>query len=310
MNYWMAGQDPDATLRAYALAGRTVWRQQLRLFDVETRELLARLIRNDTDEARYYRYDYYRDNCSTRVRDAVDATIGGQLHEALDTVATGTTYRSHTRHLVRPDLPLYTGLELLLGPSTDRPISAWEEAFLPMALMRHLDGATRRLPDGSVAGLLAAPREELVRGPLPTEVPPAPSARLPLGLVGLVLAGAVSLAGRGTGARVWPAIGWALLSGTGALILWAAWLFTDHAVARQNTNLLLLTGLTLPLAFMLRRPGQWGRGLGLGVALTTGIAAVVALVPGGQPLGETFVLLAPANLALAWVVHSRARQYP
>ena len=310
MRYWMEGRDADATLRAYAGAGRTVWRQRLDLAPAEAEAVAARVRANDTDATRFYRYDYYRDNCSTRVRDLLDAVLGGQLRSALDTVPTGTSYRSHTRDLVRGDLPLYIGLQLLLGSPTDRPITAWEEAFLPMALMTHLDRATRRAPDGTAMPLLAVPREALVTGIYATEIAPARSALLPLGLFGLLLAAAVAAgAHAASGWRLAPARSFAAITGVAGLLLWAAWLLTEHAVARSNPSVLVLSGLGVPLALMVRKPGNVARIIAAVVAAGTGVALVLAFA-GRAALLDATALVGPANLALAWVVHTRARRYP
>src|SRR4029453_13964476 len=77
---------------------------------------------NAEPEHRFYHYDYYRDNCSTRVRDALDRVLGGVLHAQTDTVATGTTYRFHTQRLTANDALINTGLLVALGPGVDRPI--------------------------------------------------------------------------------------------------------------------------------------------------------------------------------------------
>jgi hypothetical protein len=37
---------------------------------------------NARPENREYLYDYFRDNCSTRVRDAVDRAVGGRVRQA------------------------------------------------------------------------------------------------------------------------------------------------------------------------------------------------------------------------------------
>src|SRR4029453_11507821 len=89
---------------------------------------------NEQPENRFYHYDYYRDNCSTRVRDALDRALGGRIHEYATTRPTDKTYRFHTRRLTANDPLVYTGLLIGLGQPVDRPISAWEEMFLPLAL--------------------------------------------------------------------------------------------------------------------------------------------------------------------------------
>ena len=52
---------------------------------------------------------------------------------------TGTTYRFHTQRLTANDPLIYTGASLSRsGRGVDRPISAWEEMFLPLALRDHV----------------------------------------------------------------------------------------------------------------------------------------------------------------------------
>ena len=44
-----------------------------------------------------YRYDYYRDNCTTRVRDVIDRAVDGEIGRQLKSVRTDMTFRSYTR---------------------------------------------------------------------------------------------------------------------------------------------------------------------------------------------------------------------
>jgi hypothetical protein len=316
MRYWMAGFDAGATVRQYARAGRTVWAQELALTPDERLALRDALRRNDTDDARFYRYDYYLDNCSSRVRDAVDAVIGGALRARFDTVQTAESFRSYTRAMARPDLPVFVGLDLLLGPSADRRISAWEEMFLPLALRARLAQMTRRLPDGREVPLVQ--RElTLASGALPVEPPPdAGNGFVPLGVAGLLIAGLVLLGGGrsvatgGTRWQLWPARLWALIGGLGGLVLWGLWLATDHVVARGNANVLLLSVASLPLVGLLPRPGRAGLACAGVLAAGVVLAGLLAAAPGGQGMGPGLVLLAPPQLALAWVVRRRAVGYP
>ena len=65
-----------------------------------TARLNLRLMGTSDLHANVFSYDYYRDNCSTRVRDALDLALGGAIRRTLVGVPTGPTYRSHTRRLV------------------------------------------------------------------------------------------------------------------------------------------------------------------------------------------------------------------
>ena len=99
MWYWMQGLDADAMVRSYVRDNRSVWVQELDLSPEERLALRDFLVWNERPENRHYRYDYYRDNCSTRVRDALDRVLNGRLRARTDSVATGTTYRFHTKRL-------------------------------------------------------------------------------------------------------------------------------------------------------------------------------------------------------------------
>ncbi len=60
---------------------------------------------------------------------------------------TSGTYRSHTQRLMTGDIPLYAGVTLALGRPADKPISVWEEMFLPVRMAN--DIRTVRIADST-----------------------------------------------------------------------------------------------------------------------------------------------------------------
>lgn len=142
--YWLSVGALPSTVRAYGEAERSLVAQELELTAAERLHLYEALERNALPEHRYYDYDYYRDNCSTRVRDALDTLLGGELKREV-TGHGRFTYRQHTLRLVGDAPFLYFGLDMALGAPTDRPISRWEELFLPQELHDQLASATREL---------------------------------------------------------------------------------------------------------------------------------------------------------------------
>ena len=71
--YWLSVSDWDEHLRAYE--DRVITVQELALSDEEADDLADRLALNALPPFRAYRYDFFLDNCATRVRDAIDLTI-------------------------------------------------------------------------------------------------------------------------------------------------------------------------------------------------------------------------------------------
>jgi hypothetical protein len=123
MMYWMGGMDAASTLAQYRMLNRTVEVQELNLSPAQ-RVALRDFIRfNEREENKFYRYDYFLDNCSTRVRDALNGVLGGALKTATDSAQTGTTYRWHAVRLMAEDRLMVVGVDIGLGRPTDRPIS-------------------------------------------------------------------------------------------------------------------------------------------------------------------------------------------
>lgn len=248
--YWLSASTLEQTRRAYAAAGRSLVAQELELTASERAELEQALAENEQPEHRYYDYDYYRDNCSTRVRDALDRLLDGAL--ARSVVGPGRlTFRQHTLTRVGDTPWLYFGLDVALGAPTDRPTTRWEELFLPQELHDALARSQREL-DGHSVPLVRQERTLLgsQRPPVPHD-PPRPW--LAFGGAGALL-GAL-LAALGRGARQHPA--WRVLFGAGTAgvglllgllglalsVFWAS----KHWAAHQNPSLLGCPPWTLGL---------------------------------------------------------------
>ena len=144
----------------YIRTDRSIWVQELNLTPQQRLALRDFVEWNALPENRFYRYDYVLDNCSTRVRDAIDWALGGQIRRQTEGEPSGTTYREHTRRLTSADPVLYTGLMLGLGASVDEPISQWEEMFLPGKVKARVEELSVAGPDGVAVPLVG--REQVL----------------------------------------------------------------------------------------------------------------------------------------------------
>lgn len=228
--------------------------QTLDLSPDEKRLLAERLEVNARPENREYAYDYFRDNCSTRVRDALDGVLGGRLRTA--TAGPGTmSLRAHSLRMAADHFPLYLGLSIVLGPSTDRPTTAWAEGFLPEMLQKSL----REVPHGDSASpkkLVASERVEFVaaRAPVPRAPPRWVSSFLAAGLgAGAFLFLLAVVGGRFGPARfvfgVLVAVLGLCLGVVGCFLIFS-WAFTPHLVVYRNENVLLFAPFALALAVL------------------------------------------------------------
>lgn len=284
MRYSMGDGDARGYLAGYQRAGRSIWSQELDLPPLARAALRDFLVWNAKEENKYYQYHYYLDNCSTRIRDALDRVVGGQLKTWAQSVPTGSTYRDHTRRTTENSPTTYTLLMLGLGQPVDRPISAWEEMFLPISLRPYLNQLTVMDPDGRRHPLVKDERH-LVESQL-FSVRDQPSRwtfrYLVVGvLVGSLLLGLGRLGRRSLRGR-WGfgvvSVGWTVVSGLGGVVLAALWALSAHRFSYWNENVLQLNLGALALAFVLPRAIWRGQSrYRQGVKLAAVVAAISAL---------------------------------
>lgn len=316
MLYRLASANPERSLRFYQSINRSVWIQELRLTPAEKVTLRDFLLWNDRPENREYRYDYYYDNCSTRVRDALDRALGGAIRRQTESQAVEATFRFHTQRLTTYNVWYYTGLMIGLGPMVDEPISAWEEMFLPMALRDHLRNVSVTMADGSTQPLVISERTVFQSTADPGD-PAPPTWGMGYLAVGVIIAGILVWLGaaayrtrRAQIAFSGLAVLWASVVGVLGTVLFGLMTVTDHAVTYWNENLFLFNPLALALAVALalvvlgvrgaRRPA---RGLGAAAAAVSILGCVAQALPWlDQVNGQLYALVLLPNVAVGWGV--------
>lgn len=296
--YFSAAQPAQSEFAQYINENRSIRAQRLALTSEQALELADDLVREVQPENRDYLYDYYLNNCSTRVRDALDVALGGALRERFAASPAKMNWRDHTRRLTVPDYWLYLGLELGLGSKVDRPVSRWDEFFIPAELAQGV--AEIRFEQAGSAALLVAEDVALFSSTAP-EPPQETASWWPryLLIAGLILAAAAVLV------RLVPGVSalalarvWLFLAGIVGAALISLWFFTDHEAARQNWNLALFNPLWL-LGAVSRRlavPVGW---LIVGVA---GLSVLAPLFPPHQYTADVLAAFLLVNVAAAWVL--------
>jgi len=297
-------------LGGYVEERRSVHLQSLALTPSQATRLSDALVKAVQPENRDYLYEYFKANCSTRIRDALDAALDGAIKQQTIGRSRGYTYRMHAARLSQGDFWLATGIDLGLGPNTDRPLTFWDEMFIPELMRRHLRDVITQ--DG--APLVA---EESAWFDSGEAAPPelATSRSIPFAMTGCAIA--IFLLWLAARSRSSPAarriLAWAaailhLLFGLAGSILLFLWLGTDHVAAHRNENLLLLNPLSLLIVpawiFHRGRPCKFNLtrdSLAAVLALSAALAFAIKAVPefSGQANLAWCFLLIPIHLALA-----------
>lgn len=127
LDYLLSVQETERFMRIYAWEEREVREAQFILTEAEKQELWYLLYTNMQPENRAYRYDFFFDNCATRVRDLLFKV----KKKSLPYESTGIRYRQLIHEKNTSDSWSAQGIDLLLGANTDSIASKSGRAFLP-----------------------------------------------------------------------------------------------------------------------------------------------------------------------------------
>ena len=315
--YWMAGLSSEGMIAHYVASDRGVVEQALDLTPAQRLQLLDIVELNRRPENAYYRYQYFLDNCSTRARDALDTVLGGSLRARFANLP-GETFRFHTRRLTEGNPLIYVSLDFFMSGRGDRPITAWDEMFIPMMMrdfLRDTDLVTSEavLDEGAHTPLGEPPRRFVW-----------------FAVAGVLLAGLLaSSAWVGGAARIKaanPRVSrfaraefagiagiWALLAGLSGLVMIVSH-FTSHEFMHWNENFLQANPLSLVLAAALvpavfaDRWGPLATRTAFPVSGVSVLGLMMQVLPGiDQVNGYHLVVAVPVHLTVAWGVRRMAR---
>ncbi len=307
MRYWMEPDDARLAVDFYVRElDRTVSEYVLDLNEAEIDRLITIVQTQDNESNRFYDYDYFRDNCSTAIRDAIDDATEGLLKSRWAGDDAAKSYRD----LMRQHLPvgavnvlLTLGIDFVAGRPVDRSLDVWESAFVPMEFGRSLESLRRddgtRLVRETRTLNLTSTASNLERD-RPLEL------RTALLLVGIAGAGLLMASRRVRWLGGTLVVLWTTWCAFGAIMMLGFWTLTAHWPTRMNENLLLLSPLSLLMLVMMFRR-SWRGGLpviAMMVVVLSLVGLAMKLLPGAQVNGPLLGMTIPMHLA-TWFVVSR-----
>jgi len=235
---------------------RRVTEQVLNLSATQRQKLFQLLETNYLPENRQYSYKFFYDNCSTRLRDMLQAACGDSLQYANKPIdGTAKSYRDWMNDYLGGKIWAQFGMNAAIGAPADQMASPQQEMYVPNNLMKHFDKAL-------LGGKPLVKQTTVIFEPTPPE-------EVPFWVKLLQVLGSPNMIGFGIlCAILWiqlkkPALlnasfrfdkiffGFVGFWGCFVLLLWVG---TDHGVTAWNQNLLWLMPLHLPFALLLGNP--------------------------------------------------------
>lgn len=245
LTYSMGVRTLTNEVAIFMATGRRLVQERINLTLAQKRALLTQIAWNARPENRDFAYQYWFKNCATIPRDYIDQVLAGQLRAATAAVRAKAVFRDYVRNNLQAIPFVAPGLDVVMNANIDRPISLWEEMFLPEKLRETL----LTMPQVDDAGRLVPGTRLLTDTTVLVEAYDDLSPALPdymlMALFGLVPLTVAALAWR-CKRRLWAyralgALGmsWGALSGFLGAALLINWLASGHPDTWHNANLLL-----------------------------------------------------------------------
>ncbi len=140
--YKLAVSQYQPFLNSYIAQDRWVEEQMLNLTYSEKQALFNFLQNNAKPENQYYKYDFFFDNCATRMRDVLVEVLGDKLKYNTNLASEGYTFRELIQKNVHYNSWGSLGMDMAIGAVVDRKASSWEYQFLPEYVFKAAAGAT------------------------------------------------------------------------------------------------------------------------------------------------------------------------
>jgi hypothetical protein len=141
LKYRIAGESVNSFLSEYSDEQRSVISQKINLNYEEKTRIIKLININLLPENKFYLYDFFYNNCATRIRDLIEQVIETDLVYAINNETKNQTYRELIDEAQKP-LPWYTfGTDLLIGIPGDKIANLRDQMFLPEYLMKNLSTA-------------------------------------------------------------------------------------------------------------------------------------------------------------------------
>ncbi len=290
LDYLLSVTTYERFLEEYQYNRRDVREQILDLNEEQKEELVHLLEINYLPQNRAYRYDFFYDNCATRIRDLFEIVLDKQLQWNDMPQTEEMTFRNLIDEYVLRMPWADFGIDLALGSVIDKAATEREKQFLPHYMERAFANATIE-GDGPTRPLVKDKRIVL-DFPDRQDTMGLFNPYLVLWLIAIIYIFITYLGYKKKRLFIGFDIGLFGLLGILGLVITILWFFTFHSQTKYNWNILWAFPLHLVLLYGLQqaRPAVWVRKY-LFFALIMADVAVVFWILGWQSFHPSLIPL-------------------
>lgn len=141
--YFVSLERTNDFIEFYKYENRSVSEQVLSLSAAEKINIKNALIENLKEENKFYKYDFFLDNCTTRLRDII-VKYKTPTPKLPAVMPEDRSFRKAIHKYLREGGQYWSelGIDILLGAPTDRIMTPSEQQFLPNNLEKSIDRCT------------------------------------------------------------------------------------------------------------------------------------------------------------------------
>ena len=244
MDYKLERESYEAYLRYYKIQNRWVKEQELNLNIQERNKLFQYLEKNNLPENKVYQYDYFLNNCATKMWDVLKTNLQDELVFDKTYIDKQFSFRELIHHNIKPNSWGAFGIDLALGSAIDRKATPQEHMYLPIYILRQLKFA-------KLDGKPIAAEETTLYESIPKEVQNQ-FLTSPLFLSMLISLIILTITyfdyNKSKRSKILD-FSILIITGLSGLLMCFLWFFTDHIWTVKNYNILWAFPLNSVLAF-------------------------------------------------------------
>ena len=221
----------------YVAQNRWIKQQTLNLTIEEKQALSDFLWNNAKPENKKYKYDFFFDNCATKIRDVVWEVLGDKLEFREDHITESFTFRELIQQNLHANTWGSLGIDIALGAVIDRKARPIDYQFLPDYVYKGAANAVVKR-NGTIENLVKEETVLFENTPIPPKNNFFLSPLFVLGLLGLLIVFITYKDyKRKTRSRFLDLFIF-LFTGLIGILLLLLWFATDHTATANNYNLL------------------------------------------------------------------------
>tara|TARA_R110002072_G_scaffold15884_7_gene63097 strand:+ start:847 stop:2055 length:1209 start_codon:yes stop_codon:yes gene_type:complete len=257
LNYQLARAPYQRFISPYIQENRFVHEQEINLRRDQRQRVFDFLENNAQPENRNYYYDYFYNNCATKIRDSFKAIFGDSLVFNDDHINTNYSVRDLTDLYLQDQAWGDLGIDLCLGYPIDKKVGASVYMFLPDYVEQGFNNAFIISKEGREEALVKRTINTFDPGPIELEK----SWNTPLLWFSLILIIALILSYKSPlrfkRFRIFDILLFGIVGLIG-LFLSLLWGLTDHATAAYNMNILWAFPIHFIIAILMCWPRKFG----------------------------------------------------